>query len=208
MLDLIFVVIAYLLLLPVLILVPMKLSFKHKMMMSIGALFLTVLCVLANRVIPLYQVMIIFTLLLLLSTYFLETRLRPQFLHSLKTPEDQFKTQSKGVLEEEAVQLRTDTGSPLEVKEAEEKDGYIEEQPLYKNSLNINEEMIDVNVDQAVSEVQSTPLYEVEDEWEDIEKQLQEWEHSSKMDSIPDSSSILSAEEEEEYNRLFSETKN
>ncbi|PFA64573.1 hypothetical protein CN378_15440 [Bacillus sp. AFS015802] len=210
--DVVSAVVAFLLLLPILILVPMKLSYKQKVLISTGALLLTLLCVLAGRVIPLYQVLIIFVLLLLLSTYFLETRVRPLFLQSTNTSDIYFTSEIKETSQQEFEESPAlDTVPTTKGKRVPEKEGYIEEIPLKSiSSVHILEEEIEDNVYKDEDFPSHSP-FSVDEERDRLDEQLEDWNplspqtDSLRYDTIPSSS--LSQEEEEEYNRLFFETK-
>ncbi|MGM0853320.1 MAG: hypothetical protein ACQEWI_12015 [Bacillota bacterium] len=199
--GIVFALIAYLLLFPILTLVSKKLAFKHKVLVSASALLFTILCILASLVIPLYQVMIIFTLLLLLSTYFLETKLRPLFLHPSKPPENRSTTENSVISQQEMNERpEPETDVSSEVSEDVQRDDYIEEPFSYPSSSE--------NVYKEMKEVESSPL----EEWDDLEKQIKgRYPPSQEGDLMKESgisSSTLTSEEEEEYNRLFFETKN
>jgi hypothetical protein len=206
----VFAIIAYLLLLPVLTLVPIKLAFKQKVLVSSSALLLTILCMLASLVISLYQVMIIFILLLLLSTYFLETRLKPLFLHTSKIPENRSTTENSVRSQQEMNDRHEpETDVPSEVSEDVHRNDYIEESFFPPDSSeNVLEEFIDEKDYKEMEKVESFPP----EEWDDLEKQIQEWDPLSKEEDLMKErgglSSTLTSEEEEEYNRLFFETKN
>jgi hypothetical protein len=220
--GIVFALIAYLLLLPILRLVPIKLAFKYKVLVSACALSLTILCVLAGNVIPLYQVIIIFSLFLLLGSYFLETRLKSVFNHSSKTSDNHFTTKSFGAIGQdrrEGTTLLHHIGAPSGNDE-EAREDYIEERFPYTGSEKITDSPEEDIVAKEISELDfpprsnmedvTTPLYETE--WDDLERQFQEWDPPSKQkEFIKDNtmpSSTVSSEEEEEYNRLFSEVKN
>ncbi|PFG05520.1 hypothetical protein [Bacillus sp. es.034] len=215
MIDLVvFAVVGYLLLLPVVVFTPIKWTFKHKVLISTGAFFLTLLCLVISSVIPLYQVMVIFALLLLLSTYFLETRLRPLFLHSSNTSENHFEPYSK---EKSKQEIMEETGQdPITLPKVEsgvEKEGFIEEIPLgLISTVNSMEENLDEDLNK---EGEKHPIHSSQtdgEELDDFELQLQDWDSFSKQ-RVPSSANTIpssgpSKEEEEEYNRLFFESKN
>lgn len=210
MIDLVvFAVIAYLLLLPIIVLNPMKWTFKHKVRVSTGAFFLTLLCIVIGSIIPLYQAMIIFALLLLLSTYILETRLRPLFLHSSNTSENHFESYSKEKSKQEIMEETSqDTISLPKVESVVEKEGFIEELPLSVNNI---EEKPDEYLYKE-EKFPNDPSQMEGNELDDFELQLQDWDTLSKQGDVAFATSIpsseLSKEEEEEYNRLFFESKN
>ena len=205
--ELVFAIIAYLLLLPVFLIAPMKLSFKHKVLISSGSLFLTIFCILATSVIPLYQTSFIFALLLLLSTYILETRLRPLFFHSTKASKYHFTFGRNGMKGKE-IEVNI---SPV-VKAEAEKVGYINgpsihivppEDKMVENS--------DVISNQENREVSPQSINESEDEWVDLERQLQDWNPPTEENDFTEyGEGVFStlSKEEEVYHRLFSEMKN
>ncbi|MGG4166860.1 hypothetical protein ABEW00_05155 [Rossellomorea vietnamensis] len=211
MIDLVvFALVAYLLLLPVIIYNPMKLTLRHKVLISTGAFFLTLLCLVIGSIIPLYQVMIIFALLLILSTYILETRLRPLFLHSSNTSENHFEFYSIENSKQEIVEETSrDTIILPKVESAVEKEGFIEEIPL---SVNKMEEKLDESLHKEAEKYPNDPSRMEGEELDDFELQLQDWGSLSKQRDPASAATIpssgLSKEEEEEYNRLFFESKN
>lgn len=211
MIDLVvFAVVAYLLLLPVIVFTPIKWTFKHKVLISTGAFFLTLLCIVISSVIPLYQAMIIFALLLLLSTYILETRLRPLFLHSSNISENHFESYSKEKSKQEIVEETSQDPITLpKVESVVEKEGFIEELPLSVNNI---EEKPDEYLHQEEEKFPIDPSQMEGEELDDFELQLQDWDTLSKQGDPAMATSIhsseLSKEEEEEYNRLFFESKN
>ncbi|MEI2664589.1 hypothetical protein [Rossellomorea sp. LJF3] len=211
MIDLVaFAVVAYLLLLPVIVFNPMKWTFKHKVLISTGAFFLTLLCIVISSFIPLYQTMIIFTLLLLLSTYFLETRLRPLFLHSSNPSENHFESYNKENSKQEILEETSqDTITLSKVESVVEKEGFIEEFPL---SVSNKEEKPDEYLYKEAEKYPDNPSQMEGEELDDFELQLQDWDTHLKQGDRESStlipSSGLSKEEEEEYNRLFFESNN
>jgi hypothetical protein len=223
--GIVFALIAYLLLLPILTLAPIKLTFMHKALVSACALLLTILCVLAGNVIPLYQVIIIFSLLLLLSSYFLETRLKSIFIHSSKTSDNHFTTKGFGTIEKDRrgeMTLPHNKSAPS-VNDEEAREDHIEE--LFPHTspekiIDSPEEDIEEKVVKEISESDFPPLSKLEDattplyesEWDDLERQFQLWDPPSKQKDIKKDktmpSNTVSSKEEEEYNRLFSEVTN
>ncbi|MCA1063580.1 hypothetical protein QTG56_11880 [Rossellomorea sp. AcN35-11] len=207
MIELIFAAIAYLLLLPVLILIPMKLSFMNKVLLSSGAFFISIVCILASTVIPFLSVMIIFALILILSAYFLETRFRSFLLRSTESAENRLiperdRPGQHGL--KQAASGQIETAPPAELKGVS---GY----DVQRNSMDATGNL-ELGGYEEYSKEPSIPPYEEEEDVFDFENQLQEWDPPAKEkepvqhDAI--ASSTLLSDEELEYNRLFFESRN
>jgi hypothetical protein len=201
MITILFAAGAYLLLLPLLKFIPIKLAVKQKVIISSLAFGITILSVIGGEFLPQISVIALLILLTGLTFYFVGPKLqkRTSSLQSDPQPE----SMPSAVRHHKPINYKTidenltdDQGSEPNQNEGLEESFIAEEQDGYIKELGWEDIQPGQYVDDEILNLLAPETISGEDEFNVSEDRIPE--------ISADTDSIIEQEEEEEYNRLFS----